>query len=145
MPITDLTITDEGRFHSGAASPVSKARAAVLRGIQVQCELIRAERAGKALIPTKQVKSKDGSPFLECRLRPRKWFWRHADGSYRLVILYSHRPLPLLSDPTKTTIVCADLAEVENALLKVVIPSLMAGELDYALAAAKKASPKPQP
>jgi len=144
MPIRDLNITDEGRFHMEAASPVlAKARAAVLRGIGVQVELIRAERDGRILTPTKPVKSKDGSQTTERRLRPRKWFWRNADGTYRLVILYAHRPLPLLSNPAKTTIVCADLDEVERVLTTVVLPGLISGELDDALLAAKM--PKSQP
>lgn len=142
MPIQDLAITDEGRFHMEAASPVlTNARAAVMRGIGVQVELIRAERDGRKL--AKVIKSKGGSQATERRLRPRKWYWRHPDGTYRLVVLYGHRPLPLLPDPTKTTIVCADLDEVERVLTTVVLPGLIAGELDEALLVAKK--PKPQP
>jgi hypothetical protein len=49
----------------------------------------------------------------------------------------------MFGDPAKTTIVCTDLDEAERILTTVIIPGLIAGELDQALLAAKK--PKPQP
>lgn len=73
--LSSLQYTNEQRPADAADTPVTKARAAVLKGIQNQRLFIQAERTGQPVNLTKTVIGKDGGERVQ-RLRPRKWYWR---------------------------------------------------------------------
>lgn len=131
--LSSLNFTDEHRPADVADTPITKARAAVLKGIQNQRLFIQAERTGQSVSLTKTVAGKDGRERLQ-RLRPRKWFWRSPQGHICLEVFYGHRALPLHEG--KTVVMCPDLDALE-ATLAVIAESVMAGELDAALGAAQ--------
>ncbi|AVM74878.1 hypothetical protein [Magnetospirillum gryphiswaldense] len=131
MPLTDLTLTDEARI-PGACAAIVKARAAVLRGIAVQRELIAAEKEGRPIRLPRSAKRHDAS-----NRRPRRWwFVSPTDGGLRLNILYGHRPVALRDG--LTTIVCDGLDGVVAAL-GVVAANIH--ELDAGLASVISARP----
>lgn len=109
MSLASLTITDEPR-HPGASTAIIKARAAVLRGIAIQRELIAAEQEGRPAHIPQTAKNRE-----TLNRRPRRWWYvSPTDGGLRLNILYGHRPVPLRDG--RTTIVCDGLGGVLTAL-----------------------------
>ncbi|OJX78263.1 hypothetical protein [Magnetospirillum sp. 64-120] len=128
--LSSLKFTDEHRPTDAPDTPITKARAAVLKGIQNQRLFIQAERTGQPVNLTKTVTGKDGSERVQ-RLRPRKWFWRSPQGHICLEVFYGHRALPLHDG--KAVVTCPDLDALEAALT-VIAQSVLAGELDAAVA-----------
>lgn len=133
--LSSLNFTDEHRPADVADTPITKARAAVLKGIQNQRLFIQAERTGQPINLTRTVTGKDGSERVQ-RLRPRKWYWLSPQGHICLEVFYGHRALSLHDG--KTVVACPDLDALEVALT-VIAESVVAGELDAALADAKAA------
>ncbi|NFV81910.1 hypothetical protein [Magnetospirillum aberrantis] len=131
--LSSLNFTDEHRPADAADTPILKARAAVLKGIQNQRLFIQAARSGQPINLTKTITGKDGGERVQ-RLRPRKWYWRSPQGHICLEVFYGHRALPLHDG--KTVVACPNLDALEAALI-VIAESVMAGELDAALGAAQ--------
>lgn len=67
--------------------------------------------------------------------RLRQWFWQNADGNWLLELRYGNRPLKLSGD---NTAVVVGKQEQLAGVLETLMEAVTAGELDKALAAAKK-------
>jgi hypothetical protein len=134
MKLTDLKITAEKRpTPTWRVSAQERMRANLTKAIDVQRQLLQAERTGQSPNLTKMVRRVDDSGTTveeTVARRPRKWFWRAASGTYFLEVYYASKPVPLAVG--KTAIECGDLDGVDRTL-DFLAAAASAGELDKPL------------
>jgi hypothetical protein len=91
--------------------------------------------------PINSITTADFNEYDEWRLaqtaerRLHKWYWRNGDGNWLLELRYGNRPLKLNGD---STAVLVGKLEQLTSVIETLIEAVTAGELDKALAAAKK-------
>ncbi|OEJ67511.1 hypothetical protein [Magnetovibrio blakemorei] len=113
-------------------------RRRLVEHLDEQLELAAAELRGEKLVKTRQiyVTAENGERVTQrIEQRLRKWYWRNVDGNWFTEVRYGNRALKLSGENTAIEVGEKEkLAEVIGMLKDAV----MAGELDKALAMAKK-------
>jgi len=135
MSLSELKFSTEKRpTPAFRASPVEKARAAVLSGIEVQRLIVASEKSGLTHNLTKTVNSVDfegNVTSTTVQRKPRRWFWKNPQGIYIVELLFSNHPVVIHNG--KTAIEAGDLDGVEQ-VLNILADATAKGELDKAFA-----------
>ncbi len=138
MSLSELKFSTEKRpTPAFRASPVEKARAAVLASIEVQRLIVASEKSGSTHNLTKTVKSVDaeGNTITSTvNRKPRRWFWKNPQGIYIVELLFSNQPVVIANG--KTAVEAGTLEGVEKTL-NILAEATAKGEFDQAFASIK--------
>lgn len=113
-------------------------RSKLTEKLDEQLEMIQAEQVGKKLVKTKEVyiTNEAGERIAQKQdRRMRKWYWADADGTWYIELRYGNKVLKLAGN--NTAIEVGDKSKLADTI-KSVKEAVTAGELDKALANAKK-------
>ncbi|CDK98504.1 protein of unknown function [Magnetospirillum gryphiswaldense MSR-1 v2] len=114
------------------------ARQRVLGNLAEQLGLVKAMLDGTAFTvkQTRYKTDENGERVgYERSKRLRQWFWQDADGNWLLELRYGNRPLKLSGE---NTAVVAGTKEQLASVIETLMEAVQVGELDKALAIAKK-------
>ena len=139
MSLSELkfSTTDKRPTPAFKMNQTERSRAVILNAIQVQRELIEADRTGVHANLTKTVKHVDDDGTVSTTVidrKPRKWYWKNAQNKFVVEMLYGGHPV--LVNGKDSVIEAGNLDDVEK-ILTILAESTSKGELDKALDVAK--------
>jgi len=132
--LNELKFTNQARTIVPAyrASPLDKAKNAVLANIQTQRLLVNAEINGTPVNLTKEVKSKDADGAVIKTIvnrKPRKSWWNHQ-GTYFVELMFANQPI---SVGGKSAIEAGTDLDSIHKVFNILESAVAAGELDKVL------------